>query len=108
MELGFGGPVWHISVRPFSGNQYVAHRAAELILDRGGLGDRAAGEWQEAGNGGVFHIRRRLSAAECELGGGLVVRDIRGTLEEQARLRALMAALDPAARARIIQLMGRS
>lgn len=51
-----------------------------------GVGDASLGEWREAGSGGVFHIRRRMTPAEEQRGGGLVVRDIRGTPEENARL----------------------
>lgn len=37
-----------------------------------------------------MHIRRRLSVEECEMAGGLTVRDVRGTDEEMVRLRALL------------------
>jgi len=54
-----------------------------------GVGDPALGEWREDGNRGVVHIRRRLSAEERASAGNLGVRDIRGSNEERARLRAL-------------------
>ena len=53
-----------------------------------GVGDRDAGEWEEIGAQGVFHLRRRLTEAEAV---GLGVRDIRGTSEVRARVAALVA-----------------
>jgi len=61
---------------------------AERALE--GAGDASLGEWRERGNGGVVHIRRRLSDQERADAGGLEVRDVRGTDEERARLRALL------------------
>lgn len=58
-----------------------------------GLGEAAAGEWREWR--GVYHLRRRLSAAEAVAVGP--VRDIRATAEARARLRAL-----PRSRRRIL------
>jgi hypothetical protein len=55
-----------------------------------GVGDPALGEWRERGHGGVMHLRRRLSDAERAAAGNLGVRDIRGTDEEKARMRALL------------------
>lgn len=84
--MGFGGPVWHASVRAL--NEPTAWRLAERALED--VGDAGLGEWRERGNGGVMHIRRRLSVEECEMAGGLTVRDVRGTGEEMVRLRALL------------------
>lgn len=55
-----------------------------------GVGDSAFGEWRERGHHGVVHIRRRLSGAERAMAGNLGVRDVRGSEEERARLRALL------------------
>lgn len=63
----------------------IAYRALN------GVGDLSLGQWEETGNGGVIHVRRRLSDQERVLAGGLEVRDIRGTPEETARLRLLVA-----------------
>jgi hypothetical protein len=61
---------------------------AELALR--GVGDASLGEWRERGRSSVVHLRRRLSDAEREAAGGLGVRDVRGTIEERRRLRALL------------------
>jgi hypothetical protein len=62
-----------------------------------GVGDAKLGEWVEQGERGVFHLRRRLSAAEAALVGP--ARDIRGTEEERVRMEALFAELSPLAKA---------
>ena len=59
------------------------------------VGDPSLGEWREPGNQGVVHIRRRLSIEEAAAR-ALVVRDIRGTIEEQTRLARVMAELQDA------------
>lgn len=84
--MGFGGPVWHASVRTTSG--IVAAGLAAVALR--GVGDPALGEWPSRGPT-AFHIRRRLTPDEMALAGISAVRDIRGTPEEQARLQALIA-----------------
>jgi hypothetical protein len=83
MELNFGGPVWHASSR--GADEACSWAMAERALE--GVGDAALGEWREAGSpgSGVVHIRRRLSHREAT-NRGLVVRDIRGTAEEEFRL----------------------
>jgi len=86
MEMGFGGPVWHASIRTYSGNMALAKEQAIKAL--AGVGDAALGEWHEVGSM-AYHVRRRLSAAECAES-GLVMRDIRGTGEERKRVRALL------------------
>jgi hypothetical protein len=53
------------------------------------VGDAKLGEWREVGDKAV-HLRRRLTDEERVLGGNLIVRDIRGTAEEQARFEALL------------------
>ena len=49
-----------------------------------GVGDAQLGEWVEQGDGGVVHVRRRLSVLEAARVN--TVRDIRGTPEERERL----------------------
>jgi hypothetical protein len=75
--------VWHASGRGrTAGDSWlIAERALE------GVGDASLGEWREEGSPGsdVVHIRRRLSRREA-MNRGLIVRDIRGTNEERARL----------------------
>lgn len=66
-----------------------SRRIARAFLN--GVGDSALGEWEEAGDRGVFHVRRRLSAAEQSEFGIPAVRDIRNKPEEYDRLRALFA-----------------
>ena len=61
---------------------------ARMFLN--GVGDASLGEWVEAGERGVFHVRRRLSAAEQEEFGIPVVRDVRGTPEYEGRLVGLL------------------
>ena len=65
----------------------MSRAMAERALN--GVGDASLGEWIEYGNGGVVHVRRRLSVAEAEMVNPL--RDIRGTEEEGERLRVLVA-----------------
>jgi hypothetical protein len=77
--------VWHASASAMT--IPTAWAMAERALD--GVGDPALGEWREESTRAV-HLRRRLSDAERELGGGLVVRDIRGTDEERNRRRAVL------------------
>lgn len=55
-----------------------------------GRGSAALGEWREQGNA-VYHLRRRLTVAECMLAGGLIVRDLRGSDEAARRLEKLFA-----------------
>lgn len=64
---------------------------AKALAERAvrGVGDPALGEWREVGPTGIVHIRRRLTAQERADAGGLEVRDIRGTEEEQRRLKRL-------------------
>jgi hypothetical protein len=85
--MGMGGPVWHASASAVT--TPTAWAMAERALH--GVGDATLGEWRESGNGGVVHIRRRLSDAEREAVGGLDVTDIRGTENERARMRALFS-----------------
>lgn len=61
---------------------------ARLFLN--GVGDPSLGEWEEAGKRGVYHVRRRLSAAEQAEFGIPVVRDVRGTPEYEERLVGLL------------------
>jgi len=80
--MGFGGPVWHASASALT--IPTAWSMAERALQ--GVGDAMLGEWRERGERAV-HIRRRLSLVEQ---GDLTVRDIRGSKEERARIRALL------------------
>ncbi len=80
--------MWHASVKPYAPDIRLAEEMAEQALIRVGMWEH---EWREGGNGGVFHIRRRLTAAECKLAGNLTVRDIRGTPEERKRFSLLFA-----------------
>ena len=68
---------------------------SEAMAERAlrGVGDAELGEWRERGNRGVFHIRRRLADWEVKRY-GMVVRDIRGTQEEQQRLHNVRVALE--------------
>ena len=85
-----GGPVWHASGRGSSrdGSLAIARRALEEV------GDSSLGEWIEDGtvDTRVVHVRRRLSSREAG-NRGIVVRDIRGTPEEERRLVLVAAEL---------------
>lgn len=82
--MGFGGPVWHVSVfgRFGAPNWTLLEEIARHELR--GVGDAAKGEWLERGT--AFHIRRRLTEAEMRTGGIKAVCDIRGTDEQEARI----------------------
>lgn len=80
--MGFGGPVWHVSIQ--HPNAAIAVRIAKQELQ--GVGNAALGEWEEFGNI-AFHLRRRLSETEEKLVGP--VADIRGTSEAYRRWKAL-------------------
>lgn len=86
--MGFGGPVWHASVRTFGGyREEAARRIALRALD--GVGDEALGQWEQGGQQ-AFHIRRRLSLVE-QIEAGLSMRDIRRTPEAMKRVQLLIA-----------------
>ncbi len=80
MEKGFGGPVWHASVKAPE-----AQKLAEEAL--AGVGDASLGEWRETGMV-AYHIKRRLSVREC-IEYGLSMIDMRGTPEGRQRLAKL-------------------
>ncbi len=88
MDMGFGGPVWHASIRTL-GHQRdeVARRMALRELE--GVGDESLGQWEEGGRS-AFHVRRRLSLVE-QIEAGLSMRDIRGTAEASRRVELLIA-----------------
>ena len=86
--MGFGGSVWHASIRTFSGDRALARELAIAAL--ADVGDPQAGEWREEGQT-AHHLRRRLTQDELRLAGGLTVRDIRGTQEERRRFALLFA-----------------
>lgn len=85
--------MWHASGKGFAGGdaRQIALRALQ------GVGDAGRGEWEQASGHGVWHIRRRLR--DPEEGMLLVVRDIRGSLEEQRRLQVVWREV-PALRGR--------
>ena len=77
--------MWHASAR--SADEPTSWAVAGRALL--GVGDANLGEWRELGpRGDTVHLRRRLSEVEAETF-DLVVRDIRGTAEERARLSRL-------------------
>lgn len=86
MEKGLGGSVWHASVTNHSpgGLGLVQPYALDAL---NGVGDASLGEWREHHK--AFHVRRRLSAAEVEAS-GLVMVDMRGTVEGKMRLHKMM------------------
>jgi len=86
--MGFGGSVWHASIRTFSGDRALAREMAIATL--AGVGDPQAGEWHQVGEM-AHHLRRRLTQDELRLAGGITVRDIRGTQEERRRFALLFA-----------------
>lgn len=96
MERGFGGPVWHASVR-INGSLGAARLHAERALLS--VGDAALGEWREQTDFTV-QLRRRLTMQE-QLRYGVAMRDIRGTAEESERLSRLFSEVSPQARAAI-------
>jgi hypothetical protein len=101
MERGFGGPVWHASVR-INGNHGAAWLHAERALLS--VGDAALGEWREQTDYTV-QLRRRLTMQE-QLQYGIELRDIRGTDEERNRLDMVFDALPPQAVAMFRSLKG--
>lgn len=87
--MRLGGPVWHASARGAS--ESLSWALAERALR--GVGDASLGEWRETGHRGIVHLRRRLTDGERSRAGSrgrLEVRDIRGTEEEQQRLKRLV------------------
>jgi hypothetical protein len=81
--------VWHASGR----GSFVARARGIALVALEGVGDESLGQWEEQGNGGVYHIRRRLSVEEQKVIGDAI--DIRGTPEERARLDVLLAEVHP-------------
>lgn len=96
--MNFGGPVWHASGRGTHPGQ--ARRIALSALE--GVGNASLGEWEEKGNNGVYHVRRRLSAEEQNMVGD--ARDIRGTTEESKRISALLDSVHPMVAQQIIAM----
>lgn len=88
------GPVWHAST---STRSFPIRAVLEAEAERqlAGLGDPGLGEWREW-SGRVFHLRRRLTAAEEAITGP--VADIRRTPEARRRAAAVggMLRLAPA------------
>lgn len=84
--------MWHVSISP-AGLPLAAAMirvAAHAELD--GVGDPQLGEWEQQ-PGRIFHLRRRLTAAEAERVGP--VRDVRGTYEATKRINAVRRYLPP-------------
>lgn len=88
--MGFGGPVWHVSVSPRF--PLMVNRERRLFEIAGdalfGVGDATLGEWREVGNNAV-HLRRRLTAIEMAAGRIDSVCDVRGTEEFTRRIEAI-------------------
>lgn len=59
-----------------------------------GVGDESLGQWEEKGNI-AYHVRRRLSDAECKLANDLSAVDVRGTPEYDVRRAAMQRFLPP-------------
>jgi hypothetical protein len=76
--------VWHTSVLGFGLSLDTLRAKARLVL--AGVGDPTLGEWEEVGVK-AFHLRRRLTAEESYIVGG--VRDVRGTGEALKRFDAM-------------------
>ncbi len=81
--MGFGGPVWHVSVQRRDGHRatkaWLRKRARRALFGVGG-----AREWEDFNPRlGVFHLRRRLSDAEEALTGPAL--DIRESVEANGR-----------------------
>lgn len=89
--MGFGGPVWHVSVSLPLAPAETLRRIALEQLD--GVGAALEGQWEETGM--AFHIRRRLSDSERKRAGGLDAVDVRGTAEYSARRAAMQRYLPP-------------
>lgn len=79
--------MWHASAQT---RRIGDSRLAAMHALRG-VGDRDLGEWQFAGEKPlVWHVVRRLTDAEREAYGVPDPVDIRGTAEEQRRLRIVL------------------
>lgn len=75
--------MWHASVAPARGAQYGNDTLRKIAIQAlAGVGDAAAGEWEEIG-AVAFHLRRRLTEAEALLVGPVI--DVRGTRDGQHR-----------------------
>lgn len=90
--MEYGGPVWHASAAPHpAGLRVLPDRLRDFALAAiQGVGNAALGEWEEY-TGVAFHVRRRLSASECESVGPVV--DVRGTPEAERRYRRVVRFL---------------
>lgn len=84
MQLNFGGPVWHASVR--AATPEIARKYALRALD--GIGDAMLGQWEH--DRAAYHVRRRMSIAE-QVRAGLAMRDVRHTPEARERVKQLMS-----------------
>lgn len=78
-----GGPVWHAS----AGGR-TEHDSKQIVAaGLRGVGDATLGEWWTAGDRmPIWHLKRRLSAAEQQLFGVPEPVDIRDTKAEVERL----------------------
>lgn len=82
-----GGPVWHASVQAPT-REMALERIEHELRD---VGDASLGEWLEDGTRPTLvHLKRRISAPEAEIVGG--IRDLRGTPELKRRMRELLRA----------------
>ncbi len=85
--MGFGGPVWHVSVCP-QGRRISTRKLALLAhSELFTVGSIASGEWAERTEV-ALHLRRRLSEREQAIIDPPVL-DVRGT--EEATIRAARA-----------------
>jgi hypothetical protein len=87
--------VWHASLahhgrRPVADDADYLTRCERALQ---GVGDPLLGEWLHRG-ARAWHLRRRLSAVEVAAS-GLVMRDVRGTPEVEARLAPVRHLLPP-------------
>lgn len=84
MAENFGGPVWHASARGRSRSE-----SRRICIDGlRGVGDESLGQWEFDGEmSGVVHVQRRLSLAEQEQFSVPEPYDIRGSAEENLRIK---------------------
>lgn len=90
--MGFGGPVWHVSIGgPIKNKDRFKKLALEALQ---GVGDESQ-EWHEW-TGVCYHIRRRLNADEQKIIGPAI--DCRRSGEGRERFERIKDTLHPRAR----------
>lgn len=81
--------MWHVSAQANTGNLAEAKRLAYFALR--GVGDPELGEWEGVmGRPTIWHIQRRLTEAEREAFNVPEPIDIRGSDEEERRIRTCL------------------